>query len=322
VREQEATAMNRQQALTSYILLACTLVLTLVARATENPSGNWTMHTSTQPGKVEFGLISRQHGGYSHHETDWPLSAFQGLDAARSGKQEVKFTITRDAGRFDCNGYLENGDGAGIFHFTPDTNFAPAMKSLGFSEIDGDKQYLMAVLDVSLDFVRKTKGENLQGLNTDQLIAFRIHGVTPDFIDAIRAAGLSVSDSDQLVAFRIHGVTPDMIHALRQQGYQPDADNLVAMRIHGATPEWVEALKKLGYDQLDFDDLIAFRIHGVSPDFIQRLATLGYKHPGPHQLVTMRIHGVSPEYISQMKSRGLNDLTIDQLVEMRVHGID
>jgi len=55
--------MNRRQALTSYILLACALVVTLLARATDNPSGNWTMRRATQPGKVEFGQISRQHGG-------------------------------------------------------------------------------------------------------------------------------------------------------------------------------------------------------------------------------------------------------------------
>src|SRR6516162_11395813 len=119
------------------------------------------MRRATQPGKVDFGLISRQHGGYSHHETDWPVSAFQGLDTAKSGKQEVKFTITRDAGRFDCQGYLENGEGAGVFHFTPDPNYAQQMRSLGFP-VEEDKQYSMAVLDISLDFARRIKAENLQ----------------------------------------------------------------------------------------------------------------------------------------------------------------
>jgi len=63
------------------------------------------------------------------------------------------------------------------------------MKALGFGGIDGEKQWAMAIHDVSLKFARDIKAKNLQGLDTDKLIAFKIHGVTPEFIDAIRAAG-------------------------------------------------------------------------------------------------------------------------------------
>jgi len=318
---EEEIAMNRRQALMCYVLIACSLVIVLVARAADSRSGDWTLRRSDEPDKVEFALISHQHGGYSHHESDWPISSFQGLDLSKPGKQETKFTVTRDAGRFDCQGYLENGEGAGLFHFTPDPNYAQQMKSLGFP-VDEDKQFFMAALDVSLDFVRKIKAENLTDLDTDKLIAFRIHGVSPEFIDALRKEGLPAKDSDKLIAFRIHGVSPEMVRALHQAGYQPDDDNLIAMRIHGATPEFVEQLRKLGYTHVELDQLIAFRIHGVSPDFIEKLHGLGYKNPTPDELVAMRIHGVTPEYIAGLKSRGMKDLSIDQLVSMRIHGID
>jgi len=42
----------------------------------------------------------------------------------------------------------------------------------------------------------------------------------------IRAAGLNVVDSDKLIAFRIHGVSPEMVRSLKQAGYEPDADKL------------------------------------------------------------------------------------------------
>ena len=86
----------------------------------------------------------------------------------------MNFTITRDAGRFDCEGYLKDGEGAGIFRFTADAQYVQAMSALGFSGIDEEKQFAMAVHDVSLDFAKSMKGENLSGLNTDKLIAFRI----------------------------------------------------------------------------------------------------------------------------------------------------
>lgn len=318
---EEKIAMNRRHALISYVLIVCSLVIVLVVRAADFRTGDWTMHRSGDPGKVEFSLITHQHGGFSHHESDWPVSSFQGLDLSKPGRQDAKFTITRDAGRFDCQGYLENGEGAGAFHFAPDPNYAQQMKSLGFP-VDEDQQFFMAAMDVSLDFVRRIKAENLEGLDTDKLIAFRIHGVSPEFIDALRKEGLPAKDSDNLIALRIHGVSPEMVRSLHQAGYQPDEDTLVAMRIHGATPEFIEQLGKLGYTHMDLEQLIAFRIHGVSPDFIEKLHGLGYKNPSPDELVAMRIHGVTPEYIAGLKSRGMKDLSIDQLVSMRIHGID
>jgi len=306
----------------AFIVFAfCLLFAVVKNRAAEVRSGDWTIRKSDEAGKVEFSLIEHHRGGNSNHESDWPASSFPGVDFSKSGRQDVRFTIARDAGKIDCEGFLNNGEGAGIFHFQPDPNYAAEMHKLGF-DVDDEKQYSMAVQDVSLEFARQMKNEHLSDLDTDKLVAFRIFRVDSAFITDLRAAGLKISDSDKLVAFRIHGVTPQMIRSLHQSGYSPDEDTLVAMRIHGATPEWMEELKKRGYDHVDLEKLIAFRIHGVSPDFIEKLQGLGYKHPDPDELVAMRIHNVTPEYISGLRSRGMHDLSIDQLVNMRIHGID
>src|SRR5215472_8681227 len=234
----------------------------------QTQSGDWTIRHSDEPGKVEFSLMDSRAGHHFHSSSDWPASDLVGLDLSKPGRQEAHFTITRDAGKFDCEGYVKDGEGAGLFHFVPDAKYAQEMKALGFDGIDGDKQWAMALHDVSLKFAQEMKARNLQGLNTDKLIAFRIHGVTPEFIDGIRSSGVNVTDSDKLVAFRIHGVSPEMVRSVHQAGYDPDPDKLVAMRIHGASPEWMSELKKCGYDHVGLDKLIAFRIHGVSPDFI------------------------------------------------------
>lgn len=314
--------MNRRDALFSYFLIAATLLVAWVAQAADSLSGSWTIQHSDEAGKVQFALMHHNHRGNSSHSSDWPVNTFVGLDLSQPGERDVHFTITRDAGRFDCEGYVNNGEGAGVFHFLADPQYATQMRALGFDGIDNDKQFTMAVMDVSANFAKQMKAEKLPGLDTDKLIAFRIFNVNAEFIGNIRAEGLPIVDSDKLVAFRIHGVTPEMIRALHQSSYQPDEDTLIAMRIHGATPEWIQQLGKDGYSHIDLQELIAFRIHGVSPDFIEHLQQLGYQHPEPEQLVAMRIHGVTPEFIANLRARGMQNLTIDQLVSLRIHGID
>src|SRR6266851_128416 len=267
--------MNLKRAIGLILVIAGVILGVSKALGSDTQSGDWTIRRSDIPGKVEFSLMDSRAGRHFQYSSEWPASDFSGLDFSKTGRQEVHFTIARDAGKFDCEGFLHDGEGAGLFHFLADPKYPQEMKSLGFERIDGDSQLAMAIHDVSLKFARDIKAKNLQGLDTDKLIAFKIHGVTPEFIDAIRAAGVNVVDSDKLIAFRIHGVTPEMVRSLKQAGYEPEADKLIAMRIHGATPEWVEDLKKQGYEHVDLDKLIAFRIHGVSPDFIGQLQKLG-----------------------------------------------
>jgi hypothetical protein len=306
----------------AFLAFAFCLIFAVVEnRAAELRTGEWTIRKSGDPAKVEFSLTEHHHGGNSSNSSDWPTSSFPGVDFSKSARQDVHFTVARDAGKIECEGFLNNGEGAGVFHFTPDPNYARAMKALNFT-VDEDKQYSMAVQNVSLEFARQMRSERLTELDADKLMSFRIHGVDAAFIDDVRAAGLEISDSDKLVAFRIHGVTPEMIRLVHQDGYSPDEDMLIAMRIHGATPEWLAELKNRGYGHVDLEQLIAFRIHGVSPEFIGRLQGLGYSHPEPNDLVAMRIHNVTPEYIGDLRSRGMQSLSVDQLISMRIHGID
>ena len=181
--------MNRRDGILAYILVVCTLLAGWAVRAAEDFSGSWTIERGDEPGKLEFALIHHQHGNSSTHSSAWPVSVFVGLDTTKSGKQEVKFTITRDAGRLDCEGYLNSGEGAGIFHFVADSKYASEMNALGFTGIDEEKQFSMAVLDVSLSFAREMKGEHLKGLDTDKLIAFRIFNVNSEYIRDLAGCG-------------------------------------------------------------------------------------------------------------------------------------
>jgi len=275
----------------SFSALACCLLMVGAVHA-EPFKGSWSMRASEQPGKVYFGLAYHRKGGQSQHESDWDIASFIGLDTSPA-KHDVKFAVARDAGRFDCSGFLEAAEGAGIFLFTPNPEFAKEMAALGFTGIDEDRQFAMAVHDVTVEFARLMKAENLTGLDTDKLIAFRIFNVNSQFIRELRAAGLEAVDSNRLIAFRVHGVSAKMVSELRNAGIEADEN-----------------------------ELIAFRVHGVSPEFVEQVEALGYEKPKPQQLISMRIFDITPKYIADLKARGLKDLTIDKMVQLKVNGIE
>lgn len=282
--------MKKLAAAAAMVLCAWTLSAATFA---DDMKGNWTLAPSKQAGQVQFGMYIRNEGNNLQTTSDWPVTAFQGLDLANRARHDVKFQIVRDAGRFDCDGYLAQGEGAGFFRFSPDTKFVGNMRALGFDGIDENKQFAMAVHDVTLDYARQMKGMNLNGLTTDKLLAFRIFDISQEFIRDMRKEGLTATDADKLIAFRVHGVTPQMVREMR----------------------------KLGLDTSE-DQYIAFRVHGVSPEFVAKIESFGYSDLEPEQLIAMRVHGVTPEFIGEMKSRGLKDLSIDKLVALRVHGLD
>src|SRR5258708_16982775 len=169
--------MRMRRTLAYLVFASCVVLFVVKNRAaevgSEVRSGDWTVSKSDEAGKVEFSLIEHHHHGQSSHQSDWPASSFQGVDFSKPGRQEVHFTIARDAGKIECEGFLNNGEGAGLFHFQPDANYPREMYALGFA-VDDEKQFSMAVMDVTLDFAKPMKGEHLIALDADNLIAFRI----------------------------------------------------------------------------------------------------------------------------------------------------
>src|SRR6202162_4173337 len=148
--------MRMRRTLAYLVIASCVLLAAVKDRAADVQSAAWTLSKSNDAGKVEFSLIEHHHGGTSSHESDWPASSFQGVDFSRAGRQDVHFTITRDAGKIDCEGFLNNGEGAGIFHFQPDSNYVGEMHKAGF-DVDEERQYSMAVHDVSIEFAQQMR---------------------------------------------------------------------------------------------------------------------------------------------------------------------
>jgi hypothetical protein len=263
------------------------------APAAEEFKGTWTLEPTTNAGRIHIALRHRSDRHHSNIELDQPTSGFTGLDLTTPGKRDVAFSMTRDAGRVDFEGYIKDGEGAGTYRFTPDAKYVPAMRAVGFDDIDDAKQFAMALHDVSVEFAKAMKAEKLDNLDTDKLLAFRIFDVNAQYMREMRAAGLPARDADKLIAFRVHGVKANDVAAMRKSGIEANEDQLIAFRVHGVTPDYVAKVEKLGFGRVE-----------------------------PDQLVAMRVHGVTPEYIAGLKSRGMKNLTIDKVVSLKIHGID
>jgi len=273
-------------------LLPALALCPLIAWGAAVDSGSWSLAPADQ-GRVQFSLRGSRGSHHFDSSSDWQLADFRGLDWTSAGKHDVHFSVVRDAGTIDCEGFVQDQRGAGLFTFKPNPQYVQEMQKLGYSFKDEDL-FSAATFDISFEFARAFKTLSVQGLDAEKLMAFRIHGVTPEFVRSLRSEGLKAADADKLVAFRIHGVTP----------------------------EFVKGLQGAGIAVADEDKLVAFRIHGVSPEFAGELSSLGYPHTPPEQLIALRIHGVTPEYIESVRSKGLQNLTLEQLINMRIHGID
>jgi len=234
--------------------------------AAETEHGEWTMSPSGVPGRIQFSITTAgETGRHSSSSSDWSASDFHGLDGSTPGKHDVRFTISRDAGDIECDGFLKDGEGAGLFTFKPNPQYGAEMNSLGLTGFTPDKQFAFAIHDVSLGFARQMKAEGVEGLDADKLIAFRIHGVSPEFVEALNRLGYSHLDPDKLIAFRIHGVSPEFVQELERLGYsRPDTNELIALRIHGVTPDYIQQLRSRGAQKLTLEQLVALRIHGIN----------------------------------------------------------
>src|SRR5437763_12385252 len=137
--------MNLQRTIGLILVIAGVILAVAKALGGETESGDWTIRRSDTPGKVEFSLMDSRAGHHFHHSSDWPASDFSGLDFSKSGRQEVHFTIARDAGKFECEGFLDAGEGAGLFHYVAEPKCLPVIKSLGFVRIDTDEHWEMAI---------------------------------------------------------------------------------------------------------------------------------------------------------------------------------
>lgn len=285
--------MNARAAAAILIGLAAAACFQSPSAGSTSSQGSWTLRY-VSPTSVDLEL-SYHDGGSSWDVGNTESSATAGLrgltfDDVRTASGDKHFSIVRDAGTFDCNGYFVNGQGSGMFDFSPSASFADALEARGLGRPDDRDALDLALEDVSLAFVDRLKAAGIAGLSTSSLVLLASHGVSARTLDALNAAGVRPRSADDLVQLADHGVDADFVSALSRFGYHPGVQDLVRLRDHGVDPSFVGDLARLGY-RPSADDLIRLRDHGVDGAFVQKLEAHGYKNLSVDDLIRLRDAG-------------------------------
>jgi hypothetical protein len=311
-------------------LAVCLLALTTSAFA--EIDGAWTAASDEKhPDRMYINITrGRNHNmGTTMRLSDFTSLTRAQMDATTM--TPVRFEMRREAGNSVFEGTFRKGKGAGQFTFTANRAYIDAVRALGVPFDLSDKRhrrdqseeeelFTLALHDVSTSFIKSMQAIGYK-TSLEKYLEMRIFDITPEYVREMRALGFTNLDTDELVATKIHRVTPDYVRKMRAAGWDLTLDELQSSAIHGATPEFAAEMRKLGY-KLDFDDLVSFRIHRVTAEFIHDLGQLGYKNISADDLVAMRIHRVTPEFIRELKAAGYSNVPVEKLVNMRIHNID
>jgi hypothetical protein len=284
----------------------------------------WTISPSGrdgEPGQVQLTIEYRSENGRGRNmwSNTTDLADLAGLSAQQlAGEGPVRFSMVREAGRFDCEGTARQGRGTGDCSFTPDAAFSAALARRGIGTPSRQQSYSLTLARVGAALLDVLDRNGYQRPDIDGLVSAGIHRVDAGYIAAMAAAGYRVGEVGGLVRMRIHRVTPEFVGALAAAGYRPSAEMAVRLRIHGATPDYIRELAAAGGTGFEADDLISLRIHRVTPEFIRELRSLGYDRLTAQQLTSMSIHDVSANFARRMNEEAGRRLSPEELVSRRI----
>lgn len=247
-------------------------------------TGDWRAEAKSEknPDKIQMNF-SRQteRGGTNNFGTSFNYSDFQGLSREQAANSSaVKFSLVREAGTIECEGTFSNGRGVGTFRFTPNMQFASAMKSRGFDfEASNSKRktqsleerlFSAAALNVTTALADDLLSANFGNLDVDDLFKAAIFKVDSKFMSEMKASGFPNLTMEDLVKARIFKIDADFVRQVTQMGFDKEPfESLVKMRIFKVTPEFIAEARNAGLSNLDVEDLVQMRIFKIDADFIR-----------------------------------------------------
>lgn len=295
--------------------LFCSLASGAVGQLPETV--NWSVEPESRS-EVQFSISYRTANVRSNWSSTTPASELRGLDLSAEGP--VSFAVTRDAGRFDCEGVMRRGRGTGDCRFEGDAAFAAALERRGIGTASRADLYQLALARVGLGLADELGEQRHARPSIDELVQMGVHGADVAYVREMGAAGYRGGNADGLVSMRIHGVTPDLLRSLAEAGYPADAALAVNLRIHGATADYIAGMRRAAGHRFAGDDLVSMRIHGVTPEWVGELARLGYPNLEASQLISMRIHGVTGDFVRDAVEKAPARPSPEQLVSLRITG--
>jgi hypothetical protein len=90
-----------------------------------------------------------------------------------------------------CVGKVHEGALRGTYSFTPDSQFAKRMETLGFDGQTPDRLQGYAMLDVTTEWVKELKEAHVKDLTAERLMGLRALKVDAAYVHAMAAGRLS-----------------------------------------------------------------------------------------------------------------------------------
>jgi hypothetical protein len=299
--DSRALASRSRQRINRKLTLAVSIVVLLCGTAssayTQSPlSGEWKVEFERHSNNVRLTIYSHQAvSGNGTSLLILPAGKLQGLTSAPDAADAVpvSFTLTREAGRFNFEGSINEGRGAGQWTLTPNQNFIASMRRIGYDHLFEHQLLVAAIYDLNLEYIAEMKALGYNQPSIDQLLGARMFNVSINYIKELQLLGLS-------------GVS---------------VDELISLQMFSVTPGYVRELRALGYDRVSPDQLVSMRMNQVTPEYINGLREQGYRNVSVNDLLRMSMFGVNGAYIAELRRNGIKDLTIDQLVGRRFYNV-
>lgn len=266
-------------------------------------SGDWTAEVKSEkdPAKIHLSFARQmQKGGKNQHGSSFNYTDLQGLtrEQALSGGA-VKFSLAREAGITECEGNFSGGKGAGTFRFTPNTQFAAAMKTRGFDFAATSTQW---------------KNQDFE----QRIFTAAMVNVTTALADDLLSANFGKLEVEDLFKAAIFKVDSSFVREMKASSF-PDLglEELVKAKIFKIDAAFVKEVVALGFDREPFESLVKMRIFKITPEFINESRSAGLIDLDVEDLVKMKIFKIDSAFIQQAKADGV-PLEVEKLVRKRI----
>jgi hypothetical protein len=266
--------------------------------------GEWKADTRSEKAekadRIHLSFTRETQWGKNQNGQSYSYDELRGLtrQQAEAGGA-VRFSLVREAGTVECEGFFTNGKGSGTFTFTPDRSFVDAMRSRGF------------------DF-EKSDGKGKHDDIGSRLFTAAMVNVTTALADDLRAANFADLDVGDLFKAAIFKVDSKFIAEMKASGFPNlSMGDLVKARIFKIDADYVRQVHEMGFSDKGFEQLVKFRIFKVTPEFLSELKSAGLKELDAEDIVKCRIFNIDAEFIRKAKAEDPN-VTIEELVRTKI----
>jgi hypothetical protein len=238
--------------------------------------GAWTA-TSDSPDHVQLFMTTGQWHQFGR-SFELPELGISPTVIRATTSTPVNLKLDRDAGTLVLEGTFKNGDGAGQFTFSPNRTYFEAIRTMGLTadlgedRSDGDQLFSLAVVDLSLAYIRSMRAVFPEASLREYRKA-RAVGVTPEYVASMRQSGFEITSLNDAAKLSAVNVTPEYIQSLRAAGVQvTSAREATRLRAVNVTAEFIAQLADAGYKNLSTRDLIRMASVGVDGRFIRDMS--------------------------------------------------